>query len=464
MSSYVQAFPLAPAVQPCPVMRALVAVALVCVSTAAVADDAEPARPLTLDDALARARAKNRDLRAARARLDQSRTGIEQARAALLPTVAAQGKYTHNNKEVELTLPTGGAPIVITKGEQLDFALTGTVPLVSLPAYSSLSAARSTQRANDARYAATEADILLTVAQAYFAAAGADQLVTARAHAVEIAEKTSADAQARVAADMANQVDVMRAETALVRAKQARVEADNTRASAYRALATLVDADAATLVLAPPAATAATVATAATTDAGADTAAVDSLVILARASRPELAAERATIAAASSSARAAGFRWLPSLSAFGSLRAFNYEGFSGDKYAWSVGLELDWVIFDGGIRDAQRHAATAQRREAEARLDELDDQVADEVADARGSLATKRSAVDAAQQALDLATETLRLVRAQYEAGAVRQLDVLAAQDTLVDAEVGVVQANYELQLADLQLRRVTGAFPGSRP
>jgi len=405
--------------------------------------------PLTLDDALALARAHNRDLRAAHARLDQSETGIAQARAALLPTVAAQGKYTHNNKQVELSLPTGGDPIVIQKGEALDFGISGTVPLIAPPAYAALSAARGTQRANDARYETTEATVLYAVAQAYYAAAGADELVVARVHAVEIADKTLADAQARVAADLANKVDVVRAETAQVRARQRQVEAENTRASAYRALGTLLDTDEA-ITLAP------------TPVEPAAPGPVDELVTTARHARPELTAERETIAAARATSHAAAWRWTPSLSAFGSLRGFNYAGFSGDRYAWAVGLELDWVLFDGGVRDAQRHLADAQRREAEIRLDELDDHVADEVADARGTLETRRSAVAAAQQALDLATETLRLVRAQYDADAVRQLDVLAAQDSLVDAEVGVVQSRFELALADLQLRRVTGTFPGS--
>jgi outer membrane protein TolC len=437
---------------------------------------AQADHPLTLDDALVRARAHNRDLRAARARLDQSRTGIEQARAALLPSAAAQGKYTHNNKEVELALPGGGEPVVITKGEQLDFSVSASVPVIAPPAYLALSAANKTQRANTAQYEATEADVLLAVAQAYYGAAGADELIAARTHAVETARKTLDDAEARVAADLANQVDALRARNALLRAEQAQREAENTRARAYRALATLIDADG-PIAIAPAAPSPESAGGAAAATAGSSSAPVAAgsapaaaaagsssapdLVTSALALRPELVAERESIAAATASSRAAALRWTPSLSAFGNLRAFNYEGFSGDKYAWAVGLTVDWVLYDGGVRDAQRHAAAAQRREAEARLDELSDSITDEVADASGDLDTKRSGVTTAQQGLELATETLRLIRAQYDAGTVKQLDVLAAQDALVVAEVGVVQARYDLALADLQLRRVTGAFPG---
>ncbi|HEX7836628.1 MAG TPA: TolC family protein, partial [Kofleriaceae bacterium] len=102
-----------------------------------------------------------------------------------------------------------------------------------------------------------------------------------------------------------------------------------------------------------------------------------------------------------------------------------------------------------------------QRRAAEARLELLADRVSDEVANARGSLETKRKGVAAAERAVALARETLRLVRAQYEAGTVKQLDVLQAQDTLVGAEVALAQAHFDVELADLQLRRAAGEFPG---
>src|SRR5688572_8506962 len=275
---------------------------------AAAPANAQADHPLTLDDALVRARAHNRDLRAARARLDQSRTGIEQARAALLPSAASQGKYTHNNKEVELALPGGGEPVVITKGEQLDFSVSASVPVIAPPAYLALSAAKKTQRANTAQYEATEADVLLAVAQAYYGAAGADELIAARTHAVETARKTLDDAEARVAADLANQVDALRARNALLRAEQAQREAENTRARAYRALATLIDADG-PITIAPgaPGATTTTTTIATATDAAAAPPAAGSpdLVTAALALRPELVAERESIAAATASTRAA---------------------------------------------------------------------------------------------------------------------------------------------------------------
>lgn len=438
-------------------------------------------RTLTVDEAIALARTHNRDLRAARERVVEANAGVEQARAALLPTVAAQGRYTHNYKEIAfdvnaLLSPTFGVfqavrnmtnateldaavasaraelaaepQILILKQEQLDGQIGASVPIVVPPLYYGLAAARAAREASGASYHVTEADVLVAVAQAYFAAAGTDELVVARQGAVKVATETFDVARARVAAELANQVESTRAETALVRAQQDLAEAENGRAAAYRALAMLIGIHDPITVQAAPA-------------LSAEPGAFDELVGEARTRRPELAAERATIAAADASARASAWRWAPTLSAFGFLHGQNYLGFSGDKYAWGLGLQLDWLVFDGGARDAQRHVAEAERRAAEARLELLADRVSDEVANASGSLETKRKGVAAAERAVALARETLRLVRAQYEAGTVKQLDVLQAQDALVGAEVALAQAHFEVALADLQLRRAAGEFPG---
>lgn len=455
--------------------------ALVVISAGAARAD----RSVTLDDALALARGHNRDLRAARERIAEADAGVAQARAALFPTIAAQGKYTHNYKEVDfdaaaLLAPTFGVAdairstttnaaeaaaleaveaqsraaianqpaVVIQKMEELDGVVSASVPVLSPSLYYALAAARSNRHASDASYSVTEAGVLVSVAQAYFAAAGSDELVVARQDAVKVATETFDVAKARVAAELANQVESTRAETALIRAQQDLAEAENARGAAYRALATLIGTHEPITVQAAR-------------SLPAEPGAFDALVGQARARRPEIAAQRATIAAAQASARASAWRWSPTLSAFGNLRGQNYTGFSGDRYAWAVGVQLDWLVFDGGVRDAQRHIAEAQRREAEARLELLADTVSDEVANARGTLETKRKGVGAAQRAVELARETLRLVRAQYDAGTAKQLDVLQAQDVLVGAEVALAQAHFDVSFADLQLRRAAGEFPG---
>jgi outer membrane protein len=314
-------------------------------------------------------------------------------------------------------------------------------------AYYGLAAARRGLDASEAQFQVTEASILLGVAQAYYAAGGTDELVVARREGVTVATETFDVAKARVAAELANQVESTRAETALVRAQQDLAEAENGRGAAYRALATLLG-------------TKEPLSVQAVKGVPDEPGALDTLVREGQTKRAELVAERANIASAEASAKANAWQWSPTISAFGNAHLANYTGFSGDKYAWAVGVELGWVAFDGGVRDAQRHVAEAQRREAEARLELAGDSVSDEVANAHGTLETKRKGVGSAQRAVELARETLRLVRAQYEAGAAKQLDVLQAQDVLVSNEVLLAQAHFDVALADLQLKRAAGSFP----
>ncbi len=78
---------------------ASLAVAVVAPRTHAAVETSGTPAPveLTLEQALAQARKRNHSLAVDRARLAQAQTNIEQAWAALFPTVAAQGKYTHND-------------------------------------------------------------------------------------------------------------------------------------------------------------------------------------------------------------------------------------------------------------------------------------------------------------------------------------------------------------------------------
>jgi outer membrane protein TolC len=444
-------------------------------------------RTIELDEALQIAHNNNRDLRAARARVAQAHTGVTTAWVALLPTVAAQGKYTHNYKEVTLNLaqelqpnidlanviklgvPTNEQqpindyingvqaaidagnknPIIIQKGEQLDALINAAVPLIVPYAYPALQAARRTEEASRANFDVSDAQVLYATAQAYYACAGADELLEARIHAVVVAQKALDNARARLEAGVVNRVEVTRAELQLVRARQAQLEAQDTQAQTYLALGTIMNMHQPVRVVA-------------TEKPLTGEEPVDTLTAQAMQLRPEFLALQKTIESNRLTVTSNWWRWAPVLSAFGNARAFNYAGFSGDQFSWAVGLQLDWTIYDGGLRDAQRKLAVAQREENEAKLDLLRDQVRDDVANADRALITRRSALQTARRSLQLSKETLDLVQVQHDAGTATQLDLLQAQDNLVAAEVALAQARFDLSLGGLQLERLSGSFPAN--
>jgi outer membrane protein TolC len=411
-------------------------------------------RTLSLAEALSLADKQNLTLHAARTQIDRAEASVAMARAALLPVASARGKYTHNYKEFAISFPAMDPlapppePVVLQEQEQLDLNAQVTVPLIVPSAYFGLSSARRNLEASRAQVDVDRATVLLSVARSFYAAAGADDLVQARKHAVEVAEVTAKNARERLKVGAVTQVETARAELKLVQAEQAEVEAEAARDAAYRALATALQIKESFRCVVPD------------KNPRPDAKLAKVNVDEARLRRPEIRQLERSLRAFDAKSTAAGFQWLPSLSAFGNANWFNYANFVGDSSSWAVGLQVDWTLYDGGLRDAERRENAAREREAEARLRLLSDNVADEIADTRAQVSTKARAVDAATRGVTLAQQTLKLVRAQYDAGAATQLDLLEAQDELVNSEVSAVHARFEYALAELIYQKSIGRFP----
>jgi outer membrane protein TolC len=404
-----------------------------------------PVRELTLEEALAMARRANRSLVVERAHLAQAQTNLDLAWSALFPTVAAQGKYTRNN--IAFMFPISQTEtLTVQPKNQLDGAISFALPLIAPAAYVALGAVKSSVAASEAQFETSQTTVLFSVAQAFYAAAIADEVMSARQSNIDVARATLRNAQIRFDSGSVTKVDVDRAELAVVRAEQSARESRFAQDQAYRALATLIQSDRPFKVRAV-----------ANTKASEEPTSLD----LALRLRPEFRALELGARSAEAQGRANAWRWAPTLSAFGSLRVFNYDNFAGDRHAWAIGAQLDWVLYDGGGRDAQRHLANDQAQEAAAQSAVLRDAIGDDLANNHGLLETKRHAQTAAERSVALAMETLELVRRQYEAGNSAQLDLLQAQDGLVAARETLAQAHFEVAVADLALRRAAGTFPG---
>jgi outer membrane protein TolC len=423
------------------------------------ADTAAPApRPLTMDEALAMAKRANKNLVVERARLAAAHTNIEQAWAALFPVVTAQGKFTRNYKNAVLdfgqllngyelknpAMPPPDYQAVILKQNQWDGSVNATMPLIAPAAYPALDAVKKGYGSSEANYQASEDTVLYSVAQTFYAAAVSDEVLLVRDSAINVAQATLDNAQSRFSAGTVTKVDVDRAELALVRARQGELDARYAREQSYRALGTLIQADGPLKVvpperLPPPS----------ETD-------LDMALHL----RPEFRGLILSEESSDAQRRAYAWKWAPTLSAFARANIGNYIGFTGDTYAWSVGAQLDWTLFDGGTRDAQRHLAAAQAAQAAAQASALTDSIRDDLANNRSLLETRREGIKAAERGAELAAETLELVRSQYEAGTVAQIDLLNAQDNVVIAQESLAEARFDTAIADLALRFSAGTFP----
>jgi outer membrane protein TolC len=374
----------------------IVAVALLVAAAPARATTAQAERELTLEDALALGKQRNKSLLVEMARLEQAQTSLSAAWALLLPTIAAQGKYTRNYREFNFALPAG--QLLIQPVNQWDGVVSFSAPLIVPAAYPGLKSVKASVGASEANYELSETNVLYAVAQAFYAAAVSDEVLQARRSNIDVARATLDNAKTRLAAGTVTKVDLDRAELQLLRAEQAERESRQGRDQTYRALATLIQIEGPFHVKPPEA-----------LPSPPAEQPLDNVLKL----RPEFRSLELTVEAADLQVKTDALKWSPSISGFGNARKFNYDNFARDRYSWAVGLQLDWVIFDGGNRDSQRHLAQAQRKEAEARTSVLADSIRDDLANGRSLVDTKRQGVFAALRAVELAKETIDLVRSR---------------------------------------------------
>lgn len=148
--------------------------------------------------------------------------------------------------------------------------------------------------------------------------------------------------------------------------------------------------------------------------------------------------------------------------AFPTLSLVADAGWAGSKlgnllgtYSW--GLSVSVPVFDGGLRRGRQEQAEAVLRETQVLAGDLETRVELEVRRALIDLRTARQQVDAAQAALELATEELDLARESFEAGVVGNADVVDAGLRLSTSRARQVDALAGYLLATVELERAMG-------
>jgi outer membrane protein TolC len=401
-----------------------------------------------LDEALAELDRQNLTIVQARARAAEAAGVAREAAAPLLPTLAASGSFTRNNEGVAVgpgaVLP-GVEPVVIQPLEAWAASGALRVPLLVPQAWFDLSAARGASRAAGASAEAVRLQVRAGFAVAAHAVLGVEELVRASERAVESAGELARSAERRAAAGTAPPLDVLRAQTEQVRRESdlARARADLERARL--ALGIFLGRPGPVRVVVPG------------TVAPAPQAPVPSLVDLALARRPELAAQAALVEAADAQVRSSRARLLPQLSATasGSLQDVPYP--TQETHAWRAVVELSWTLYDGGFRYGKRREAEAARSRALAAATAERLSVIQDVSDAARELEVTRERLRLAEKQRALAADAAGTARRSFDAGVASSLDVIDANDRLYLSDVGLADARARLAAARIALARAVG-------
>ena len=181
---------------------------------------------------------------------------------------------------------------------------------------------------------------------------------------------------------------------------------------------------------------------------------VDQEIVRAFSQRPDLLQQLANLRAANASIKRTKSDYFPTLSFKGDgglARAYGQQDLLPGSYAegevWTAQLELRWNLFDGARREYRIAQANADKKAAQARIDALRDQIANEVWAAYTNMQTALRQERAAAALLTASQESYEAAQESYGYGVRNLLDVVSAQKTLAQARSEDVTARTQLLL-----------------
>lgn len=384
----------------------------------------------------------NATLRAALANYTRAQALLRQSRAGLFPTVTGNVGTSRGNSS-----GTGRGPSTVdtvSLGAAWEPDLWGRVrrdvESQNATVVATLADLESTRLSLQAQLVQNYVQLRLAEAQR----AVLDETVQGYTRALELTRN-------RYTQGVVTRADVAQAQAQLATAQAQYTDADITRAQLEHAIATLVGVTPAELTIAvdPQRARAMPVP---------DVPGLVPSQLLER--RPDIAGAERRVAAANAQIGVAQAAWFPVLDLSGSVGYRNTSWanlLSTPNRIWSLGATLAETIFDGGRRDATIDVAKASYDASVANYREAVLAAFQEVED---NLATLRVLADEAryqQESVRAARESLELTTNQYKAGTVSFLNVLTAQNTLLNSQLSELNLRGRQLLASAGLIKALG-------
>ncbi|MEM9306998.1 MAG: TolC family outer membrane protein [Pseudomonadota bacterium] len=188
---------------------------------------------------------------------------------------------------------------------------------------------------------------------------------------------------------------------------------------------------------------------------------LDSNVDTARAravqNHPDLQAAQHRVAAAELNILRAEASLNPTVSATGSVSLQEDFGSSDYSNVGSVGIELRGPIYQGGALSSGIRRAIALRDSELGSLYEVRKRITQDVGNAYASLAARRASLSASEERIRAARIAFEGVREEATLGARTTLDVLDAEQDLLDAETARISDEANLYVAAYEVLDATG-------
>jgi outer membrane protein TolC len=172
---------------------------------------------------------------------------------------------------------------------------------------------------------------------------------------------------------------------------------------------------------------------------------------------PDYRAARAAERAASALLRGRRGEYLPEVNLSAAHNRFDSQFFPNARQVSSITIGVSMALWDGGFREIAITQARTSRDVARAIREDLERGARADVTEAYDAYLTARAAVELSTVAVGVARENYRVQESRYRAGATTILDLLDAQVGLTQAEADLVQARYGTRLALAGLEAILG-------
>jgi outer membrane protein TolC len=182
------------------------------------------------------------------------------------------------------------------------------------------------------------------------------------------------------------------------------------------------------------------------------------LLELAHANRQELERLSSVVAGLQAQSVAAGASRRPQIMVSGGYTNLENDFLNREDF-WSVGLNVQWQLFDGG---RSRNAATMLTRQAAAVSREranLESLIELAVRQAWLDVEQTRQLIGVSEAAVAQAEENLRVVRDRYRNGEGTNTEVLDAETLWLSSRSNFDTARHDAALAEFRLARAVGAL-----
>jgi outer membrane protein len=431
-----------------------------------------PGKPLRLEEAIALALDRNRQLRVAQLEWERAQQQVRESWGNVYPEFSAQAQYTNNVKRPVFFFPDFTAepgpngerplrPITVGALNAWSTGITVRQALFQGQVFIGLGVARVYEDFAQEAFRGSRLEVVTAVKRAFYGVLLAQEQVRLIEQSIERTEAALREARALEAQGMVSSYDVLRLEVQLANLRPQLIRAQNAVEAAKNALKAQIGID----VAAPLEVGGALV--------YADTRPIPSLeeaFAVARERRSDLRQVRirAQLEAQRVAAERASF--YPSLYAFASWQGqaqgerFRFFGMGDPQQRFvnslAIGIQLQVPIFSGFRRLARVEQARVGYQQALAQQEQLEELAKAELRTLIGNLREALARLEAQNRTVEQARRGYEIARARYRQGMGSQLELQDAELLLTQAEVNRLQAVYDALVARADLDRAMGYVP----